>query len=91
MSIEFFKKLYSDSGEISFGRWGASLVIFASILWISYLVYKLVQYSDLLHLSVFVGSCGAFACTIYGIAKFNETKQKDNEAKNAQTPGPPAP
>ena len=64
-----FKKLFSDSGEVSFGRVGAFIALCAAIVWVSHIVFVKDQLPDLAGIT-------AFIVALYGVAKAGETVQK---------------
>ena len=60
--MEFFKKMFSEEGTASFGRFGAFIALLASITWVSFVVYKKELIPDLGGISLFIG-------TLYGLSK----------------------
>lgn len=65
----FFKKLFSDSGEVSFSRTASGIAVICSCVWVSYVVYKNIAIPDLSGIALFIG-------TLYGLGKVSETIQK---------------
>lgn len=66
---DFLKKLFSETGEVSFGRVGAFLALIAAIVWISHVVIKTHALPALDGITLFVTS-------LFGVGKGSETIQK---------------
>ena len=60
--MNWLTKLFSESGEVSFGRIGAFVALCASIVWVSHIVFKTHIIPDLAGISLFIG-------TLYGLSK----------------------
>ncbi len=67
--FDFIKKLFSESGEASFGRICSFLCLIAGIAWASYIVCKNAVIPDLTGVIAFISAP-------YTIGKINETVQK---------------
>ncbi len=59
---EWIKDLFSESSTASFGRVGAFIALIASVVWVSWLVYKNGTLPDLSGICLFIG-------TLYGLSK----------------------
>lgn len=63
------KKLFSESGEVSYSRLASFLALLAVIGWVSFLVWKKVAMPDM------TGPIG-FPATMYALGKSAESAQK---------------
>jgi len=59
--LAFVKSVFSDGGEGSFSRCGAGAVIFATLSWVGYVVFKTKTIPDLGGPSMFMAS-GVAVC-----------------------------
>jgi len=66
---EYFRTLFSESGEASFGRTGSFLGLVMGSGWISFLVWTTHHLPDLQGLTIFIS-------TLYGLSKTGETVQR---------------
>ena len=64
--VPFLRDLFSESSTASFGRVGAGIALVASIMWISWVVYKSSAIPDLGGVSLFIG-------TLYGLSAAKST------------------
>jgi hypothetical protein len=69
-------KLFSDSGDVSYGRVGSFIALMFGIMWVSFVVYKKEAIPDL-------GGITAFVAALYALGKVNETVQKFTGGGNA--------
>jgi len=76
---EFFKKLFSESGEASYSRFASFVALIFSIIWVSYELYHVG------HIPSMEGPI-AFPVTMYGVGKGGETIQKFMGKDGGQRP-----
>ena len=70
--MDFWKKVFGSTGEESWGRVAAGLVVVFGITWITRFVMLISSPADfdkLGHIGVFMGAVTAFASALYGISK----------------------
>lgn len=65
----FFKQLFSDSGEASFGRVGSGIALLCSCAWVSYIVMTTHALPGFESLTFFIAGP-------YGLGKAGETFQR---------------
>lgn len=53
---EYIKRVFSDGGEPSFSRWSSGTIVLATIIWVSYLVFRKHELPDLTGPAIFIGS-----------------------------------
>ena len=54
--MSWLKKLFSSDGSVSFGRMSAGIVLLASLVWTSYIVWKRLEIPDLKSVALLVTS-----------------------------------
>jgi len=67
--IRFYRHLFSESGEASYGRTASFLALVVAISWISYIVWETHQLPSLEGVTMFIS-------TLYGLSKTGETVQR---------------
>ena len=72
---KFLKNLFSESGEVSFGRIGAYHALVAALVWVSYVVFTTKVIPDLGGISLFIG-------TLYGLSKGLGAIKRDGNETN---------
>ena len=63
---EFFRNLFSESGQASFSRVGTSLALLCACGWVSWIVWRTGALPALEGLTIFIAS-------LYGLGKAGET------------------
>ncbi len=66
---DFVRRLFSESGEASFGRVGSFIALLCSCVWVSYLVWRTRALPGFEGLTFFISS-------FYGLGKAGETVQR---------------
>jgi hypothetical protein len=67
--LNFFRQLFSESGQVSFSRTGSFVALLAACAWVSKIVWATHALPNLEGLVLFVS-------TLYGLGKAGETVQR---------------